>query len=57
MWQDGELVRDFVPVDYAGIPMLWDEVGQKLYPSSGPKPLTGGPIVGKYLRGTVLLVR
>ena len=57
LWKDGQLVRDFVPVSYAGIPMLWDEIGEKLYPSSGAKHLVAGPVTGKYMRGAMLIVR
>ena len=50
LYENGELVRDFVPATYAGIPMLWDKVGSRFYPSAGDRHLIGGPVKPKSMR-------
>ena len=46
--KNGTIVRDYLPVDYIGIPMLWDRIHGKLYPSAGTSHLIGGPVLGDF---------
>ena len=48
IYKNGMLVRDYLPVDYIGIPMLWDRINCKMYPSAGSKHLIGGPILSDF---------
>ena len=57
IYENGSLVRDFLPVDYVGIPMLWDKVDGKLYPSSGSSQLIGGPVLEPYRIGMIITVK
>lgn len=57
IYENGSLVRDFLPVDYVGIPMLWDKVDGKLYPSSGSSQLIGGPVLEPYRTGMIITVK
>ena len=56
IYKNGVLVRDYLPVDYIGIPMLWDKVDKKLYPSAGTDQLIGGPVLGAF-SGFRIIVR
>ena len=42
IWQDGQLVRDFVPAKSNGIYGLWDIVGGNFYSSAAASQLGGG---------------
>ena len=58
IYKNGVLVRDYLPVDYIGIPMLWDKVDKKLYPSAGTDQLIGGPVLGTfYLNGFTISIK
>ena len=58
IYKNGTLVRDYLPVDYVGIPMLWDKVDKKLYPSAGTDQLIGGPVLGTfYLNGFTISIK
>ena len=56
--KNGTIVRDYLPVDYIGIPMLWDRIDGKLYPSAGTSHLIGGPVLGDfYSTGFIMSIR
>jgi len=60
IWQDGKLVRNFLPVRLdCGLNALYDKVGQKCYPSLGAEFTSWGPSIGEFLlnKGMHLLVR
>lgn len=50
LYENGEPARDFVPASYAGIPMLWDRIGNRFYPSAGDRHLIGGPVKRRSMR-------
>lgn len=43
IWQNGEIVRDFIPALVNGTACLYDKVGKKVYGSTGSEPLAAGP--------------
>ena len=48
LWQDGILVRDFIPVlDKYGTPCMYDKVEQKFYYNAGTGDFIAGPIIGE----------
>lgn len=61
IWQDGKLVRHFLPVLLdSGLAAVYDTVEEKVYPPQGSGLFAGhGPVVGEYkqCRRTVILVR
>ena len=59
IWQDGELVRDYVPVIADnGAPYLWDKVSKTLFASETDTPFwDSGAIGDRFDAGTVILVK
>lgn len=59
LWQDGELVRDFVPVMADTLePCFYDRVGKKLYPSDSETAFWScGDILGVYFKGSTIIIR
>ena len=61
IWQDGELVRNYIPVLLdSGLPALWDKVSKKpFYPANGKHFSAVGPVTGDWVEKIpfILLVR
>ena len=59
IWQDGALVRDYVPVlADNGAPYLWDKVSKTLFGSATSTPFwDSGEIGSRFEQGTVILVK
>jgi len=59
IWQDGALVRDYVPVIADnGAPYLWDKVSKALFGSATDTPFwDSGEIGGLFTAGTVVVVK
>ena len=59
IWQDGALVRDYIPVIADnGAPYLWDKVSKTLFGSATDTPFwDGGEIGGRFEQGTFILVK
>ena len=59
IWQDGALVRDYVPVIADnGAPYLWDKVSKKLFASETDTPFwDSGAIGDRFAQATVILVK
>lgn len=48
LWQDGILIRDFIPVlDKDGVPCMYDLVEHKFYYNAGTGDFVAGPIIGE----------
>ena len=43
IYEDNQLIRDFIPVSYNGTPGLWDKVEWKFYANAGSGSFTLGP--------------
>lgn len=57
IWQDGMLVRSFVPVLVTGgLPALYDKVGKKIYAPQGATFSVLGPVTGEYRANSETLV-
>lgn len=46
IWNNGVLVRDFVPLWRNGVACMWDKIEEKVYVSEGTAPFFAGSIVG-----------
>ena len=59
IWQDGALVRDYVPVIADnGAPYLWDKVSRTLFGSATDTPFwDSGERGGQFLQSTMILVK
>ena len=59
IWQDGKIVRRFIPVELDnGLPALFDKVEKKVYPPKGGL-IVPGPVIDDYEdnRATLIIVR
>ena len=52
-----KLVRDFVPVKYGGVVMLWDKVSETFFRNKGHGSVTGGDHERKFFVGTQVIIR